>query len=136
MSGGIAYVLDYYGDFSLRANPEMVELEPLEDPRTPEERARVEFDYEGLEEVARDMLAQDAARVQVMLLNHERLTGSTRAREILDNWDKFVPRFVKVMPTDYRRALTEMREQAEAEADPSPRRARGRARQQGSYQHG
>jgi glutamate synthase (NADPH/NADH) large chain len=136
MSGGIAYVLDYYGDFSLRANPEMVELEPLEDPRSAEERAKVEFDIDGLDVVARDMLAQDAARVQVMLLNHERLTGSTRAREILDNWVEFIPRFVKVMPTDYRRALIQMREEAEAAADPSPKRARARARQQGSYQHG
>ena len=41
--------------------------------------------------------------------NHARYTGSTRAREILDNWDQYKTKFRKVMPVEYRRALKEMK---------------------------
>ena len=41
-------------------------------------------------------------------------TGSRRAREILDNWRDYLPKFRKVMPVEYRQALVEM-ERAQAE---------------------
>ena len=43
-----------------------------------------------------------------LLANHYKYTGSTRARDILDNWATYRTRFVKVMPVEYRRALREM----------------------------
>ncbi len=45
--------------------------------------------------------------------NFPEFTGSIRAQEILDNWPAMLPKFVKVMPVDYRRALTEMKAQEE-----------------------
>ncbi len=81
MSGGIAYVLDEAGDFVRdRCNREMVELERLEDPG-------------------------EIADVHALVENHYRYTESARARAVLDDWDAMLGRFVKVMPTDYRRAL-------------------------------
>ena len=50
----------------------------------------------------------DAARIRHMLERHKHYTNSVRAREILDNWDEYLPKFIKVMPVDYRRALAEM----------------------------
>jgi glutamate synthase (NADPH/NADH) large chain len=46
-----------------------------------------------------------------LIANHARYTGSTRAQEILDNWDAFKGKFRKVMPVEYRRALNEMQAQ-------------------------
>jgi glutamate synthase (NADPH/NADH) large chain len=43
-----------------------------------------------------------------LISNHAHYTNSSRARLILDNWEDFLPKFVKVMPVDYRRALKEM----------------------------
>ena len=91
MSGGIAYVLDESGDFETRVNMEMVELEPLAD--------------------------DDRQRLREFIERHVRYTGSTRGQHVLDNWDSMLERFVKVMPTDYKRALAELaQEQAETEA--------------------
>jgi glutamate synthase domain-containing protein 3 len=81
MSGGIAYVLDEQGDFGkLRCNTEMVELEQLTDE-------------------------QEMARVRALVENHRRLTGSPVASHVMRHWDALVQRFVKVMPTDYKKAL-------------------------------
>ena len=55
-----------------------------------------------------DMLRHDADRLKHLIERHVALTGSRRGREILDNWADSVSRFVKVMPVDYRRALTEI----------------------------
>ncbi|MEX2465949.1 MAG: glutamate synthase large subunit [Gemmatimonadota bacterium] len=117
MSGGIAYVLDHDGDFSLRVNPEMVELQRLEDARNEETKAADARPDAQLSEVARDMLGQDASRLHRMLVRHERLTGSSRARTVLENWDEYLPRFVKVMPTDYRRALIRIGAQTSGEPE-------------------
>ena len=43
-----------------------------------------------------------------LISNHMHYTGSGRAKEILDNWETFRPKFVKVMPVEYRRALEDM----------------------------
>ena len=54
---------------------------------------------------------------RILIERHHLHTGSKRAAEILDNWDKALLSFVKVMPKDYRRALTDMaRERAAAAA--------------------
>ena len=55
-----------------------------------------------------DMLAFDAERLKIIVERHLLHTGSDRARELLDNWDVALTHFVKVMPTDYRRALLEL----------------------------
>jgi glutamate synthase (NADPH) large chain len=136
MSGGIAYVLDEDDDFSLKVNPEMVELEHIEDDRSAEAKTADASPDVELTEVARDMLTHDASRLHRMLVRHARFTGSARAKEILKRWDEFLPRFVKVMPTDYRRALTELAEAARGQAEPELRRTRERKPAVGSYQNG
>jgi glutamate synthase (NADPH/NADH) large chain len=55
-----------------------------------------------------DMTRHDAERLHQLISNHARYTGSTRARHILENWDAFLPKFRKVMPVEYRRALAEL----------------------------
>ena len=80
MTGGIAYVVDWDGQFKQRCNREMVELESLED-------------------------AAEIAEVKVMVRRHEELTRSGLARQILDNWEETVHRFVKILPKDYKRML-------------------------------
>jgi glutamate synthase (ferredoxin) len=79
MSGGVAYILDEAGDFACRCNTQMVGLE-------------------GLEE-------KDAATLRGMINEHAQRTGSERAGAILADWDGFLPKFVKVMPMDYKRVL-------------------------------
>ena len=49
-----------------------------------------------------------------LIENHLAYTDSDVAGEILDNWDQYLPKFVKVMPVEYRRALLEMQAQQEA----------------------
>ena len=80
MSGGIAYVLDLDQEFAGRCNTGMVELESLEDP-------------------------QEILFLRHLVRRHVSATRSTYARRILARWTKMQPRFVKVMPTDYKRVL-------------------------------
>ena len=56
-----------------------------------------------------DLLRFDAERLRILVERHFAHTGSARAKELLDNWSEALNRFVKVMPTDYARALTEMK---------------------------
>jgi glutamate synthase (NADPH/NADH) large chain len=137
MSGGVAYVLDVDDGFSLRVNPEMVELQHFKDPRSPELRAEQAV-ARPLEEVARNMLDDHAERLHLLTSNHARYTGSTKATTILENWDEYLPRFIKVMPTDYRRALTALKNGKAAGGSPSPDQARERTRAEAtrSAQHG
>jgi glutamate synthase (ferredoxin) len=87
MSGGIAYVLDEKGNFPRLVNLEMVEIEPLAD--------------------------DDLEYVQMMVAKHVHFTGSTVGQRVLDHWNELAPKFVKIMPTDYKRALAELKRQAE-----------------------
>jgi glutamate synthase domain-containing protein 2/glutamate synthase domain-containing protein 1/glutamate synthase domain-containing protein 3 len=80
MSGGVAYVLDEGGNFIANANKEMVDLGPLEEP-------------------------EEIAAVKAMIEKHMNYTTSSRAKFVLDNWDKLVKRFVRIMPRDYNRML-------------------------------
>ncbi|HVQ10337.1 MAG TPA: glutamate synthase-related protein, partial [Methyloceanibacter sp.] len=110
MSGGIAYVLDEEGDFEQRCNMAMIELEPI-----PSENQALEknghqgndLESHGLVDIA-DMTKNDEARLRQLISNHLHYTGSSRAKLILDNWAEYLPKFVKVMPVEYRRALEEM----------------------------
>jgi glutamate synthase (NADPH/NADH) large chain len=54
------------------------------------------------------MSGNDVERLVTLLENHVRFTGSKRAQAILDNQEDYLPKFVKVMPVEYRRALQEM----------------------------
>ena len=81
MSGGVAYVLDLAGDFAGHCNKQMVELERLEKK-------------EEIEEVRR------------MIETHAQVTESDRAKHILNLWEEMVPKFVKVIPKDYKRVLS------------------------------
>ena len=80
MSGGVGYVLDEDGSFAKRINTQMVGIEKLED-------------------------AKEIAAVRAMIQKHLDYTKSERAKQVLANWDKSVPKFVKVMPKDYKRML-------------------------------
>ena len=112
MSGGIAYVLDADRDFKDRCNLAMVELEPV-----PEEDVALEtLEHQGgdLETHGKvdigDMTRFDALRLKRLIRKHLHYTNSEVARRILDDWDSYLPKFVKVMPVDYRRALEDMKQ--------------------------
>jgi glutamate synthase (NADPH/NADH) large chain len=117
MSGGIAYVLDEDGTFEQRCNLSMVELEPIaaeDEALESMEHMGGDLETHGRVDVSHDMTRYDAVRLKQLIENHMHYTDSTRARDILDNWSDYLPKFVKVMPVDYRRALLDM--QAEREA--------------------
>jgi glutamate synthase domain-containing protein 3 len=107
MSGGIAYVLDLEGDFARRCNPAMVELEPL----LPESEQQAKLAPELWHDTQ-----SDEAIVKRLVENHARYTGSRRAAEILEKWAQYRPKFVKVFPKEYRRALGELAAQKKAAA--------------------
>jgi len=102
MSGGIAYVLDENGDFEARCNMAMVELEPVTGEIG-----------NALTRLDTDMTQHDAERLHKLLENHARYTNSERAKDILAHWQDYLPKFLKVMPTEYRRALNELANEAE-----------------------
>ena len=64
----------------------------------------------GLYDLMYDMNEHDQSRLKILIEYHMHFTDSSRARHILENWDNFLPKFIKVMPVDFRRALLEMRE--------------------------
>ncbi|SKA12409.1 glutamate synthase large subunit [Consotaella salsifontis] len=111
MSGGIAYVLDEEGNFAERCNMAMVELEPV-----PEEDDLLEklhhhggdLQHKGRVDVTASMTGHDEERLYKLIANHVDHTDSARGRMILDNWEVYRPKFLKVMPVEYRRALMEM----------------------------
>ena len=83
MSGGIAYVLDEENDFvANRLNAEMVKIYPL-----------IECDDQEINELKR------------RISEHFELTGSARASDILEHWDRYINLFLKIMPEDYERVL-------------------------------
>ena len=112
MSGGIAYVLDEDGTFEQHCNMAMVDLEPV--PAEEERMSRFgnqagDLASHGVVDLQRDMTQFDAQRLRQLIENHRHYTGSEKARQILENWDAYLPKFVKVMPVEYRRALEEMK---------------------------
>lgn len=111
MSGGVAYVMDESGTFEKRCNMAMVELAPV-----PEEDELLEklhhhggdMMHKGRVDITSDMTRFDQERLFQLITSHMHYTGSTRAKEILDDWEIYRSKFVKVMPVEYRRALKEM----------------------------
>ncbi len=67
-----------------------------------------DLEFKGRIDVMADMSGYDAERLFQLIANHFDYTGSSRAKLILDNWAEYLPRFVKVMPVEYRRALREI----------------------------
>jgi len=127
MSGGIAYVLDEEGDFTQRCNLAMVDLEPIPEEET---AAAVEGagELESHGKVKIDHLAgHDDEMLKGLIQRHLLYTGSERARRILENWATYLPRFVKVMPQEYKRALAEMAQEQRRSEQPAPRTAEVRA---------
>ena len=111
MSGGIAYVLDEDGTFAQRCNLAMVELEPVaaeEEMMLRHLHSGGDLQSHGRVDVMSDMSRFDGERLHQLVANHARATGSTRARHILENWETYLPKFRKVMPVEYRRALAEL----------------------------
>ena len=89
MSGGVAYVLDEAGDFATRCNVQMVALEKIED------RSEIDALY-------------------ALIKKHADYTRSQKAFKVLALWEQMLPKFVKVMPKDYKRVLQALKK---AEAD-------------------
>ena len=83
MSGGIAYIYDKDKDFDKNCNKETFEIESL--------------------------LEEDLKDLKELITNHFNYTGSIVAEKIIGSWDIEVERFIKVMPTDYKRVLNEMK---------------------------
>jgi glutamate synthase (NADPH/NADH) large chain len=118
MSGGIAYVLDEAGDFKKLCNMAMVELEPVLSEEMINESAYHslgDLEAHGRVDVFKDLLDSDVERLHILITRHAKLTGSRRAAGILAHWSKWLPKFRKVMPVEYRRALKELRANADAE---------------------
>jgi glutamate synthase (ferredoxin) len=84
MSGGVAFVLDEAGDFPRRCNLQMVDLEKLEDP-------------------------DEVEVVWKLIQRHKLYTKSSRAARVLAHWPEMVPKFVKVMPRDYKRVIESLK---------------------------
>ncbi|MGH8115679.1 MAG: hypothetical protein ACREPS_11600 [Rhodanobacteraceae bacterium] len=105
MSGGIAYVYDPAGDFVRKCNAAMVALEPLLTSAEQESK----LDRALWHSLVRGTPAQtDEAILKGLLERHFKHTGSTRARNLLDDWANARRKFVKVFPHEYKRALGEM----------------------------
>jgi glutamate synthase (NADPH/NADH) large chain len=86
MSGGVAFVLDEQESFASLCNQSMVDLEPVVD-------------------------SKDTETLKMMIERHYRYTESALAERILENWEVILPKFVKVMPQDYRRALLQLEQE-------------------------
>lgn len=84
MSGGVAYVFDASGDFKDHCNAQMVDLDRLQD-------------------------VDEISEVRDMIQKHYNYTGSIKANQLLSLWDEILPKFVKVIPKDYKRALEAMK---------------------------
>lgn len=84
MSGGIAYVLDESGNFDFFCNKGLVDLMPVQD-------------YDDIQEL------------QFLLHKHLLHTNSSKAREVLVNWEKYLPKFVKVIPFEYKKVLEQQK---------------------------
>lgn len=89
MSGGVAYILDETGDFATRCNQSMVGLESLEDP-------------------------EEIGDLQELIQHHVNYTQSAKGQAVLANWEVNIPKFVKVMPKDYKRVLQAIKNALEA----------------------
>ncbi|NMM37363.1 MAG: glutamate synthase subunit alpha [Glaciimonas sp.] len=105
MSGGIAYVFDPDQDFACKCNQAMVTLEKI----LPAAEQAVMVDRSFWHALERDgEKMADEAILKGLIERHFKYTGSTRARNMLDNWADTRSKFVKIFPIEYKRALGEM----------------------------
>jgi glutamate synthase (NADPH/NADH) large chain/glutamate synthase (ferredoxin) len=107
MSGGVAYVYDEDGSFSERCNTAMVALDKVLPSAEQKAQGEVGTWHRG---------KTDEEQLRQLIEDHHRWTGSARARELLDHWAQARSRFVKVFPTEYKRALGEIYAKAQAAA--------------------
>jgi glutamate synthase (NADPH) large chain len=107
MSGGVAYVYDEDGQFASRCNTAMVSMEKV---LTAAEQAA------SVDKAVWHRGESDEAQLKKLLEDHNRWTGSKRARDLLDNWEVSRLKFVKVFPNEYKRALGEIHARKEAAA--------------------
>jgi glutamate synthase (NADPH/NADH) large chain len=118
MSGGVAYVLDEAGDFQKLCNMAMVDLEPVLSEEMINENTYHQFgdlEAHGRVDVFENLLDSDVERLHILITRHAKLTGSRRAADILADWKTSLPKFRKVMPVEFRRALNEMKSREPAE---------------------
>ena len=113
MSGGIAYVYDPDACFTDLCNSSMVDVLPVQAERDDDAEGggagRPQQRTNGVSDPGMgDMLRHDAERIRILLERHHLHTGSKRARELLDDWAAALPKFVKIMPRDYARALKQL----------------------------
>ncbi len=94
MSGGVAYVLDENHDLYKRINHELVKMYALDDEVTTLKQAL------GTQ--------ADEVLLHSLIEQHEKETGSERAKTILANWDHYKTCFKKIIPNDYLRIMTEI----------------------------
>ncbi|MEY2620970.1 MAG: Ferredoxin-dependent glutamate synthase 1 [Pseudomonadota bacterium] len=99
MSGGLAYVFDEDGQFAQRCNTAMVSLDKVLSGSEQENQLDRKFWHND---------QTDEAQLKKLLEDHFKWTGSRRARELLDDWANARAKFVKVFPTEYKRALGEI----------------------------
>ncbi|GKQ56312.1 glutamate synthase-related protein [Sphaerotilus sulfidivorans] len=123
MSGGVAYVYDEDGLFSTRCNTAQVALDKVLPAAEQEKTADFAVWHKG---------QTDEALLKKLIEDHHRWTGSLRARDILDNWSEARAKFVKVFPTEYKRALAEIN--AAKAADATIARAKGDVKGDGKAQ--
>ncbi|MGV2907033.1 glutamate synthase-related protein [Achromobacter sp. AGC25] len=105
MSGGVAYVWDPERTLKHRVNLSMVELEGVAPHAEQQALNNIDIWHSAQRGGERET---DETILRRLVEDHFRYTGSYRAREILGDWEASRGKFVKVMPTDYRRALGEM----------------------------
>ena len=89
MSGGLAYVYDEHRTFDARCNLDMVDLELV-------------------------LSERDKTELRTLIERHLQLTGSPKAKRILEEWEYQLPYFIKVFPMEYRRVLGQMMREDEA----------------------
>ncbi|MCP1574432.1 glutamate synthase [Herbaspirillum rubrisubalbicans] len=114
MSGGIAYVYDPEGDFAGKCNTAMVSLEKVLSDTEQEQTLGRNVWHSLLRGGERQT---DEAILRGLIERHFKYTGSTRARYLLDNWAASRAKFVKVFPTEYKRALAELAAAAETKKE-------------------
>jgi glutamate synthase (NADPH/NADH) large chain/glutamate synthase (ferredoxin) len=107
MSGGIAYVYDEDGQFASRCNTAMVSLDKVLSTAAQED---------SVDKAIWHQSQADEVLLKKLLAEHNRWTGSKRARELLDNWELARTKFVKVFPNEYKRALGEIAARAQTKA--------------------
>jgi len=102
MSGGIAYILDEDNTFESHCNKSMVELESLAELSLNQNEKQIEYNN--------DLLSFDVSRLKITIQNHVKFTNSEKGKLILNNWEKYLPLFVKITPFEFKRALNERKE--------------------------